>query len=193
MRMQRWAIAAFVVVGTLYVTGLVADRPLPFGGALATACVLAIALVARTTGPARLLAPPAPRWARWAGVAGPAALTACAALVDARHGGNGWPLRAVSSGDPALTLEAGLLALAGALLAVSVLARIRRLIRPGHWPAAVAVVLLPFALVAVTLTLVGREMDRANEREFAKYADAHPRMRIDAATIHGGPTFDLAR
>ncbi|MCU7726535.1 hypothetical protein ODJ79_22620 [Actinoplanes sp. KI2] len=71
-------------MGLLYVTGLVAGRPLPFGGTLATASVLAIALVAGPSGE--------PRWTRLVRVAGLAAVTACAAIVDAQYGGNGWPV-----------------------------------------------------------------------------------------------------
>ncbi|WP_030435112.1 hypothetical protein [Actinoplanes subtropicus] len=162
MRAQRWAITAFAVIGLLYVTGLVADRPLPFGGTLATASVLVIAVLTRTTGPARPLEPtdplvPAgpPRWTRWAGVAGLATLTACAALVDALHGGDGWPVQATAwwwgydGVDPALLTEGGLLALAGALLAASVLGRAPRLVRPGNLPAAIIALVLLSAAVAM--------------------------------------------
>jgi len=146
--------SAFCVIGLGYVTGLVADRPLPFGGTLATASVLAIAVVARTTaGPVRLRAPSAPRWARWSGIAGLAALTAGAAIVDYRHGGNGWPGHLADWGwgydgvPPGFLAEAGLLALAGTLLAGSVLGRAGRVIRVGNLPAAALSLPLLFALV----------------------------------------------
>jgi hypothetical protein len=161
MRAQRWAITAFAVIGLLYVTGLVADRPLPFGGTLATAAVLVIALVARTTGPARLLAPTGPRWTRWAGLAGLATLTACAALVDAQHGGNGWPMAATEwwwgydGVAPALLAEAGLLALAGALLAASVLGRAGPVMRVGNLPAATFALVMLWAEVVFLLPGAG--------------------------------------
>ena len=135
MRVSRWVwlFTALTLIQAAQI--LLHLTVLPYAGTLATAALLGFA--ASREGASGL--------ARRAGLGGLAALTLAAGVVDNRHGGSGWPQEfGERSGRPAALL----VLLAGALFAVTVLARTGRGLRRLHFLPAAAGTLLAVVLLA---------------------------------------------